>query len=107
VKFHIPKDPPLEPAGIEAVKAILKTCKSNLTGLRDKAIILMLIDTGLRASELLALEVVNVNSISGTIQVLHGKGGKFRNVYLGRKSRIALRRYLNQKPNHPALFTSL
>ena len=42
VKFQVPKDPPLELANAVAIKAILKTCKTNFTGKRDKAIILML-----------------------------------------------------------------
>ncbi len=107
VKFRIPKDPPLEPADANAIKAILKTCKSNFTGKRDKAIILMLMDTGLRASELLALDIVNLNPITGTVQVLHGKGGKFRTVYLGKKTRIALRRYLNCLDENPAVFIGI
>jgi site-specific recombinase XerD len=107
IKFRIPKDPPLEPADANAIKAILKTCKSNFTGKRDKTIILMLMDTGLRASEMLALDVDNVNPITGMVQVLNGKGGKFRTVYLGRKTRIVLRRYLKQKDNHRALFINI
>ncbi len=42
VKFQAPKDQPLELANAVAIKAILKTCKTNFTGKRDKAIILML-----------------------------------------------------------------
>ena len=48
---------------------------------RDKAIILMLLNTGLRASELLVLTLDNINPITGVIQVVHGKGGKPRTVY--------------------------
>lgn len=107
VKFKIPKDPPLEPANADAIKAILRTCKSNFIGKRDKAIILMLMDTGLRACELLALDKVNLNPITGTIQVLHGKGGKFRTAYLGKKARIALRQYLNFLNENPAVFISI
>lgn len=107
IKFQVPKDPPLEPANADAIKAILKTCKSNFTGKRDKAIILTLMDTGLRVSELLALDKVNLNLVSGTIQVLHGKGGKFRTAYLGKKTRIALRQYLNYLNENPAVFISI
>ena len=107
VKFQVPKDPPLEPANIEAIRAILNTCKPNFTGKRDKAMILMLMDTGLRASELLALDKVNVNPITGAIQVLHGKGGKFRTAYLGKRARIALRHYLNYVNENQALFIGI
>ena len=105
IKVKSPRIEPLEPADIVAVKAILRTCSQKLgdshwqsryqvLNVRDKAIILMLLDTGLRASELLALTLDNINPITGVIQVVHGKGGKSRTVYIGRKTRQHLRRYL-------------
>jgi integrase/recombinase XerD len=85
----------LEPADINAIKAILKTCINDFYGIRDKAIILILLDTGMRASELLSLDKATVNPITGVIQILHGKGGKIRNAYISKKTRFALRKYLN------------
>lgn len=107
IRVRVPKTEPLEPADIEAVKAILATCDQNFKddhwksryeyfNLRDKVIILTLLDTGLRASELLALTIDNINPITGVVQVVHGKGGKNRTVYIGRKTRQQLRRYLKQ-----------
>ena len=69
------------------------------TGLRDRALILLLLDTGLRASELCALNVGDVDLKSGQVQVKHGqaggaKGGKGRVVFLGQTARRALWRYL-------------
>jgi site-specific recombinase XerD len=72
---------------------MLDVCERDFTGIRDRLIILILLDTGLRAAELLALNFENVDPITGTLQVMHGKGDKFRVVYLGKKSRIALRSY--------------
>jgi len=107
VKVKTPKDIPLEPADISAVKEILKTCGNDFTGIRDKAIILIFLDTGIRASELLALDHENINPITGVIQILHGKGGKFRTAYLSKKSRLAIRRYISKKGiNEGAFFTS-
>lgn len=105
IKVKNPRIEPLEPADIEAVKAILRTCGKKLgdahwrsryqfLNARDKVIILMLLDTGLRASELLALTLDNINPITGVVQVVHGKGGKSRTVYIGRKTRQQLRKYL-------------
>ena len=67
--------------------------------MRDRLILLALLDTGLRGSELLALDFINVNPIVGTLQILHGKGDKFRVVYLGKKSRLALRSYYRRVIN--------
>jgi len=105
---------PVEPYSKEQVEALLKACEQSrqantagrqhfkmrrYTSLRDRASILMLLDTGLRASEICSLTIGDVDFKSGKIQVRHGiqggaKGGKGRTVYLGKVSRNALWRYL-------------
>ncbi len=108
VKVKLPREEPLEPADIEAVKAMINICGDDFTGVRDKLIFLMLLDTGMRASEILALDIINVNPISGILQILHGKGNKFRTAYLGKKTKMALRSYLNKRGNHTgALFIGI
>lgn len=72
------------------------------TGKRDRAILLVLLDTGLRASELCALNRGNVTYKTGKVEIVHGneggaKGGKGRVVYLGRVARKALWRYLIER----------
>jgi len=104
VKVKNPNNQPLNPVDIEAVRAILDTCRQSVVDIRDRAIILMLLDTGMRISELLALEHENINPTTGVIQILHGKGGKFRTVYIGRKTRNALRRYLSKTTKEGKLF---
>lgn len=108
-KVRAPKVPQeiLKPVKIDEVKELLKACdKSNIFGLRDAAIFYMLFDTGLRASELLSLNRSDVDQI-GTVTVRHGKGGKDRIVFIGKKSRLALRRYLNARRDElPPLFLS-
>ena len=99
LKVRPPKLDPLDPADIDAVKALLADCSKpdrKYLAARDKAILLFLLDTGVRASELLSLTVQNVNPITGVVQVVHGKGGKSRTVYIGRKSKRALRAYLKE-----------
>jgi len=64
------------------------------TARRDKAIILTLIDTGVRARELCGLTVGDVDLSDGSALVRYGKGGKQRMVYLGKRARKALWRYL-------------
>ena len=107
VKVKSPNELPLEPADINAIKAILKTCERNYTGIRDRAIILILLDTGIRASELISINHENINPITGVIQIINGKGGNFRITYLSKKTRLALRKYIEIKGvNQGALFTS-
>ncbi len=82
------------PAFTEAdVKALLDACLSG----RDKAIVLFLLDTGLRASEFVALNLGDVDMASGAVMVRQGKGGKDRQVYLGAKTRQTLQRHLRRR----------
>lgn len=76
---------------------------------RDKAIIMTLLDTGIRASELCDLQVRDYEPDSGKLYIRHGKGDKRRVVYLGQRARLHLWRYLadrqDARPGDP-LFAS-
>ncbi len=77
------------------------------TALRDRAIILVLLDTGLRATELCSLDIGDLDDQSGKLTVKHGygggaKGGKGRLVYLSRSTRRALWRYLVTREDNEA-----
>jgi integrase/recombinase XerD len=66
---------------------------------RDQALIMFLLDTGVRASELCSLLVGDVDLKTGQVNIRHGvtggaKGGKGRVTYLGKTSKKALWRYL-------------
>lgn len=74
---------------------------------RDTAIILLLLDTGLRASELASLSRGDVNLDDGSLLVRHGKGNKSRYVYISPTTIRALRLYLSRrKDTDPSLFLS-
>ncbi len=74
------------------------------SGIRDKAILLLLYSTGLRVSELVALNVSDVNLKTGEFAVI-GKGRKVRTVYLNETAKSALLKYLNvRKDNFKPLF---
>ena len=76
----------------------------NIIGLRDRAILELLFSTGLRVSELVSLNRDQVNIEKGEFGVI-GKGGKARVVFLSKRAKLWLKRYL-QKRNDPysALF---
>lgn len=67
------------------------------TRLRDRAIILTLLDTGARAQELCDLKVGDVNLETGMVVIRKGKRGKERVVYLGSIAREGLWRYLAKR----------
>lgn len=83
---------------VSHVKAMVKTCGAGGQGQRDKALFLFLLDTGVRLTECLELQVGDVDLISGEVRVRRGKGGKPRTVFLGAVSRRELARFLRQRP---------
>jgi site-specific recombinase XerD len=91
---------PLEPVDAGIVKAMMDVCSNSLTGLRDKALMLFLLDTGVRASELVSISLEDVDPIKGEVLIKVGKGRKPRTVFLGSKSRKALRAYLKHRQDH-------
>jgi len=110
LKIKSPKVPQelLEPVTIETINRLLETCNStSYFDKRDKAIFYLLADTGIRAGELININLTDINIATGEIIIRKGKGSKFRYVFLGRKSRRALRAYLHvRKSVFPALFIS-
>lgn len=67
------------------------------TAKRDRAMLLVLVDTGLRASEICALKIADFDRRAGRLTVRHGKGDKGRNVYPGQSARSALWKYLQER----------
>ena len=70
--------------------------------MRDRAIILVLVDSGIRASELCSLIIADYDTGRGRLHIRHGKGDKARYVFLGDRTRKALWKYLNDRPGAKA-----
>lgn len=87
----------IEPIAIRDVTALLATCGQTRAGVRDKAMILALLDTGARASEFLDLNLEDIDLTAGSVLIRKGKGRKPRMVFLGSKSRRALRAFLRHR----------
>jgi integrase/recombinase XerD len=68
---------------------------STAQGLRDRAVLETLYGAGLRVSELVGLDVDDVDLEEGRVRVL-GKGSKERDVPLGRYARDAIAAYLTR-----------
>jgi integrase/recombinase XerD len=83
----------------------IKRLQKAAVGEREQAIVLFLLDTGVRASELVALNAGDIELRTGTVRIREGKGEKARTVYVGSKSTRALLRYYGQRgtpaPNKP------
>lgn len=99
---------PIEPVALETVKALLATCSPKTQiGARDRAILLTLIDTGVRAAELCAMNQADYDPLHSEILILKGKGRKPRTAFLSPTTRRALRAYLAwRKDGYLALWVS-
>lgn len=64
------------------------------TAARDAAMLLVLLDTGLRVSELCALQVRHLDRVTGRLLVEKGKGNKARMVFLGQAAQRAVWRWM-------------
>lgn len=89
--FAMPKVPKTILPAFETaeVDRLLHACLAE----RDELIVLMLLDTGLRASELCALDGSDIDANTGAVFVRMGKGQKQRTVFLGTHTRRVLARY--------------
>jgi len=108
-KIELPKIPTRQIEIIEYpdLERLLAAPKDlDLRSLRDKAILEMLFSTGLRISELCALNR-NFDLKRGELSV-RGKGGKLRVVFLSKRAKIAIKNYLEKRGDaEEALFISL
>lgn len=90
-----------EPLTAAQIRALLKACAGrDLRERRDEAILRLMIETGCRAGEVVALAVDDVDLAAGTAVVRRGKGGKGRIVPFGPQTAQALDRYLRVRRGH-------
>ena len=82
----------------QQVHDVLNVTGDSTAELRELAIIETLYGSGLRATELVGLNVSDVDFASESIRV-RGKGNKERVVPLGRVERAALERYIAVRPD--------
>ena len=79
------------------VHALLAACdRQTPIGARNYTLVLTLLDTGLRAAELVSLRVGDVDMRSGLATPM-GKGGKMRQVRVGAKARTAIIKMLGRR----------
>jgi len=102
IKVAKPKPKVITPYDTEEIRRMLAVCdydynhNAKFLGSRNQAMILVLLDTGVRLSELLGIRLGDINNTKGHIKVL-GKGGKERIVRVGKTTQKALWRYLTYR----------
>lgn len=91
----------------EQLKALIGTCRGkDMWHRRDEAIIRLMVETGARAGEIVAMALDDVDVRAETAIVRRGKGGKGRRVPFGPLTARAIDRYLRARRAHRLAGTS-
>lgn len=92
----------LRPLSDEQLAALFRACAGkDFTSRRDRALIRLMCETGLRASEAAGLQLADVDQRARTVAV-RGKGGKFRIVTYGPQTASTVNDYLRaRRAHHP------
>lgn len=86
----------MEPLTPDEISRVIKSIDRNtLTGARNYAMLVTLLDTGLRASELANITLGNLDLTEGFIKAM-GKGSKERIVPIGKFVRMTLWNYIER-----------
>ncbi len=89
-----PPDVPTE----EEVRALVRACSTRApTGLRNRALIVLMWRCGLRVGEALALEPRDVDPEAGTVRVRHGKGDRSRTVGMDDQTAAVVGRWMERR----------
>jgi site-specific recombinase XerD len=105
IKVAKPKPKVITLYSAEEVKKLLVVCdydyehNGKFLASRNRAVILVLLDTGIRLSELAAIRLGDIDTGTGRIKVL-GKGAKERLVRIGKTAQKAIWRYLVFRPQN-------
>jgi integrase/recombinase XerD len=94
IRPKLPRSLP-KPLSVDDVARVLAHPDRSAKGLRDRAVLETLYGAGLRISELVGLDVDDADLEEGSVRVL-GKGGKERDVPIGRYARDAISAYLTR-----------
>jgi integrase/recombinase XerD len=90
----------IQPLSLEQIEALVAAAKREQNATlraRNVAILLFILDTGVRSGEIRGLTVDNLDLTHRQARVL-GKGNKWRTVYFGKRTARALFYYLNLSP---------
>jgi len=109
IRFRPPKDPAIEPYSQEHKEKffavlnydwkVAKTPRQKMLAARDRAILCLLFESGLRLQELADLCLRDIDLNEQRVTVWFGKQGKSRLSGFGPQTKKALWRYISLRPN--------
>jgi integrase/recombinase XerD len=85
----------------EQLTKLLKVCAGkDFRDVRDTAIVRLMIETGARAGEVIAMTLDDIDLTRGSAVVRRGKGGKGRRIPIGPQASRSIDRYLRARRSH-------
>lgn len=101
--------PVVDPLTDDELRALTQTCavpdhsrlEEPLHHRRDEAIIRLMLETAIRAGEVVALQTGDVDLAGGLVTIRRGKGGTGRIVPIGPAATLSLSQYLTLRRQHP------
>lgn len=101
-------DTEIQPLSDDELRALIGACRppkdadatQKLRHVRDEAIIRLMLESTIRAGEVVALTVADMNTADGVATVRRGKGGKERRVPFGPEAAKAINRYTQLRRHH-------
>jgi site-specific recombinase XerD len=100
IEVDKPEPPPVPILTDEELTALLVACRGKrFADRRDEAVIRLLIDCGLRVSEVTGIDIEHLDLDAETVTVT-GKGSRVRAAYFGARTGQALDRYLRERAKH-------
>jgi integrase/recombinase XerC len=91
----------VQPFSVQEIAALLTACGAGPMGIRDRALLLTLLDTGARCSEVVQLRLDDLDFTARRLRILHAKGNKQRVVPFAARCEAALRAYLAVRGDEP------
>lgn len=85
----------------EELSKLLRVCAGkDFRDVRDTAIVRLMLETGARAGEVIAMTLDDIDLTRGSAVVRRGKGGKGRRIPIGPQTGRAIDRYLRARRTH-------
>ena len=94
---------------VDQMTGLLDANPESILDVRDLAIFELFYSSGLRLSELVMLDITDLDLFEGSLKVRYGKGGKQRHLPIGRKAVEAINKWMACRPDSAsaALFISV
>lgn len=109
IKGPAQRTPAVQPLSDDELRALIRTCTHPTHSIgetfqhrRDEAIIRLMMETGIRGGELLALHTDDLDLPAGRVLIRVGKGGRSRAIPIGPTTTRAIFAYLVERQQHPA-----